>query len=118
MGGHMRILDRYSGAVRSSNLRSEPDTTYSDSDVLGAVGLAAVRRPLAAALTRLFMGDNHAAQQIVCILAEQVRDKAIASDVDLKPTQAQDMARAVLAWHRDGVCKTCNGHGFDLIPGA
>jgi len=28
------------------------------------------------------------------------------------------MARAVLAWHRDGTCKHCEGHGFPKLDGA
>lgn len=113
-----KILDRYAGAVRSSNLRSSSDSTYSDSDVLGAVGLAGKQNPLAMALARLFCGDNHAARDLVQILSELAWGKALALRIDLKRTQADDMARAVLAWHRDGVCKVCGGHGFRLIVGA
>jgi DnaJ-class molecular chaperone len=32
--------------------------------------------------------------------------------------QAEDMARAVLAWNRHGVCPECNGHGYQVIPGS
>jgi hypothetical protein len=110
-----KIIDRYSSAVRSSNLRSKESTTYSDSDVLGAMGLAAKQRPLAAALARLFTGDNHAAQAIVAILAEMAWGKAAETRVQLKRTQAVDMARAVLAWHRDGRCSACGGHGYQIL---
>jgi hypothetical protein len=61
----MKIVDRYASAVRASSLKSEPDTTYSASDVLGAMGLAGKRHPLAVALTRLFTGDNTASGDIV-----------------------------------------------------
>ena len=37
----MRVLDRYASAIDSSNLKSEPGTTFSDTDVLGAAGIAA-----------------------------------------------------------------------------
>jgi hypothetical protein len=110
-----KIIDRYSSAVRSSNLRSKESTTYSDSDVLGAMGLAAKQRALAAALERLLSGDNHAAAQIVEILAELAWGKAGAMHVPMERTQAQDMAKAVLAWMRFGTCKTCGGHGFRII---
>jgi hypothetical protein len=110
-----KIIDRYSSAVRSSNLKSKESTTYSDSDVLGAMGLAAKQRPLAAALTRLFTGDNHAAQAIVAILAEMAWGKAAETRVPLKRPQAVDMARAVLAWHRDGKCSACGGHGYSIL---
>jgi hypothetical protein len=110
-----KIIDRYSSAVRSSNLRSKEATTYSDSDVLGAMGLAAKQRPLAAALARLFTGDNHASGEIVEILAGLAWGKAAETHVQLKRPQATDMARAVLAWHRDGTCQTCKGHGYAIL---
>jgi hypothetical protein len=110
-----KIIDRYSSAVRSSNLRSKEATTYSDSDVLGAMGLAAKQRPLAAALARLFTGDNHASGEIVEILAGLAWGKAAETRVPLKRPQAVDMARAVLAWHRDGICPTCKGHGYAIL---
>lgn len=112
-----RILDRYASAVSSANLRSAAATTYSDSDVLGAAGLAAKRNPLAMALARLFCGDNRAARDLVAILAALAWDKAMALKIEIKRTQADDMARAVLAWHRDGVCRACGGHGYQLIAG-
>ena len=96
-------MSRYASAVRSNNLRSAAATTYSDSDVLGAVGLASKRHPLAMALARLFCGDNHAARELVVILSELAWGKAAVLRIDLKRTQADDIARAVLAWHRDGV---------------
>jgi hypothetical protein len=122
-----KIIDRYSSAVRSSNLRSKEATTYSDTDVLAAVGIAGHaqsqredgstrnNRPLAVALERLLLGDNHAAAQIVDILAEMAWGKAAEQRVQLKRPQAQDMARSVLAWMRFGTCKTCGGHGFQIL---
>ena len=112
------ITDRYASAVRSSNLKSKPETTRSDSDVLGAAGLAAKKRPLAMALMRLLSGDNHATREIVALLEEKVVGKAYRMEVEIQRTQATDMARAVLAWCRDGVCKTCGGHGFRLAGDA
>ena len=32
----------------------------------------------------------------------------------LSEVQCTDLARAVLAWHRDGLCRACGGHGFKL----
>jgi hypothetical protein len=115
------ITDRYASAVRSSDLsnKAEPDATIStDSDVVGAFGLAGKRNPLAVALTRLFTGDNGASTEVVAILSSLAWGKADAMRVQLKRTQADDMARAVLAWHREGHCRACNGHGYELIPGA
>ena len=113
----MKITERYASAVNSPNLKSKPDTTYSDTDVLGAFGLAGKKRPLAIALTRLFTGDNHAAREIVAILADEAWRRARFESVKMTRLQSQDIARAVLAWHRDGVCRPCGGHGYLQITG-
>ena len=114
----MKFDDRYSSAVRSSNLRSKADTNASDSDVLGAAGLAAKKAPLALALLRLFSGDNHAALEIVRLLGGMADGKAYRLGIEITRLQAEDMGRKVLAWVRDGVCKHCGGHGVTLIEGA
>lgn len=113
----MRINDRYAGAIRSSNLEVDERTTYSDTDVLGAMGLASRDYPLAVALERLFAGDNAASADVVDELAQLVRGKAPAMRIKVTELQATDLASACLAWHRDGVCKPCGGHGFMRIPG-
>lgn len=113
----MLIQDRYASAIRSSNLQTDERTTYSDTDVLGAFGLAGKEHPLSVALQRLFLGDNGAAAEVVAILADLLRGKAPMLRVKVTEAQATDMARACLAWHRDGTCKTCGGHGVMLIRG-
>lgn len=125
-----KIVERYSSAVRSGNLKSEPDTTYSDSDVVGAMGFAGhelrVREdgternssPLAASILRVLMGDKSSVSKVVELLAETAWGWAKADGVKLRRVQAVDMARAVLAWHRFGTCKTCGGHGFKRVEGA
>lgn len=113
----MKIIERYASAIRSSNLVSAPDTTHSDSDVLGAAGFAAKRSPLAIALLRLFCGDNHASAAVVAILADKVVGKAYRAGTECSRTEAYDISAAVLAWHRDGTCKRCGGHGVKIIPG-
>ncbi len=87
-------------------------------DVVGAVGLAGKRAPLATALLRLFVGDNRAARDIVHIMASRAVGKAYRLGHEIARVQAEDMARAVLAWHRDGRCKHCDGHGFMKLDGA
>ncbi len=114
----MKFEDRYSTAIRAKNLRSDPNTRASDPDILGAAGLAGRTEPLAMALLRLFAGDNHASVSIVATMSEMAWGKAQVLGVKLKRVQADDLARAVLAWHRDGVCKACNGHGYALIEGS
>ena len=122
------IATRYACAVHSCNLTSDPDTTRSDSDVLGAMGIAGKpwisdgpekRRgsPLGAALMRLYSGDNHASGQIVGILADKAVGKAYRDYEEIPRVSAVDMARKLLAWHRDGRCTKCGGHGVLVIPG-
>ena len=113
----MTIIDRYASAIRSSNLGSKPDTNQSDSDVLGAAGLAAKRSPLAIALLRLLCGDNHSAMSVVGILADKAVGKAYRMGNECGRVEAWDISAAVLAWYRDGTCKICGGHGVKLIPG-
>ncbi len=113
----MKIQERYASAIRSRNLRSEERTTYSDSDVIGAYGWASTQGSLAVDLERLFAGDNGAAGAVVETLAELARGKATAMRMKIGSAQAVDMARACLAWHRDGTCRPCGGHGKLVIPG-
>lgn len=108
------ITERYFSAVRSSNLRSIERTTRSDSDVVGAVGLAAKREPLGAALMRLFTGDNGAISHIVWVLENKLIEH-FAGQISV--AQARDVAARVLEWNRNSVCTSCNGSGYEVIPG-
>lgn len=122
----MRIKERYASAVSSSNLKSRPETTMSDTDVLSAYAVADQRlshgkdhytkHPLAVPLERLFTGDSSAGTQIQQILADMIRGRAIATRIHLTRTQRMDMARAILGWFRNPTCKKCDGHGFMPIP--
>jgi len=122
----MRINDRYASAINSSRLVSHPDTKWSDTDVLGAFAIADKRlshgdgfskHPLAVPLQRLFVGDKTAAMEITRILTEIIRGKALSMRINIAQTQAQDMARATLAWFRNPSCQVCGGHGFKIIKG-
>jgi len=108
------ITERYFSAVRSSNLRSIERTTKSDSDVVGAVGLAAKREPLGAALMRLFTGDNNAAQAVIEALTQKLLTHFPAS---LRESEARTVATGVLSWNRANVCPVCHGSGYEVIPG-
>lgn len=111
------FTDRYSSAVHSGNLKSDPNRE-TDLDVVGAAGLAARRSPLAVALLRLFVGDDREAEQIVTILENMLVGKAFRLGIEITRPEARDMGKAVLAWHREGVCKPCGGHGFDVQNGS
>lgn len=113
----MKISDLYATAVHSRNLGSKPETTSSDSDVLGAVGLAGRRAPLGTALMRLLSGDNHASADVVRILADKAVGKAYRMGNECSRSDAEDLGRAVLAWYRHGTCTRCSGHGLQLITG-
>lgn len=110
-----KILERYSGAVNSDNLASDPRTTFSDSDVLGAAGLAARYEPLGIALTRLFADGKP--ETALDILTEMAFKRARTIRVRLSQVEAGDLSRAVLGWYRHGVCQPCGGTAYQLIPG-
>lgn len=86
-------------------------------DVVGAVGLAGKKHKLATALLRLFVGDDSAARDIVQMLACMAVGKAYRLGYEVRHVQAEDLARAVLAWHRDSRCKPCGGLGLLKLPG-
>ncbi|MES2973379.1 MAG: hypothetical protein V4757_07210 [Pseudomonadota bacterium] len=113
----MKIQERYAVAVNSTCLTVDERTTFSDTDVVGAYGLASKSEPLAVRLERLFHGDNGASAALVTDLSQLLRNKAASMRLRIARTQADDMAKACLAWHRNGTCKTCGGHGLQLIPG-
>lgn len=120
------ITDRYATAVRSKNLRSDPESMRNDenpvrdacaADVVAAFGLAGKKQPLATALARLLVGDRQVARVIVEILTEKVISKADAWRVDITRDEAVVLGKSVLAWAQFGTCKPCNGLGFSVIPG-
>jgi hypothetical protein len=134
------VKERYGSAVHAKSLVVDERTALSDSDVLAAIGFAdraltdgkrwarvkpgeepkqePVRpAPLAAALARLFAGDNQAAHVLVRVMAHLVYERSWVLKVKVTRHVAFDMARACLAWSRNGACKPCGGHGKTLIPG-
>jgi hypothetical protein len=128
----MSFSDRYATAIRASNMRTDARSTYAATDILGAIGIAEREltegrdsqgnpvhpAPMAVALERLFAGDNKQSGVIVELLAQKAWEKAKSSRIRLKRHEALDMAKACLAWHRDGTCKACGGHGTLVIPGS
>lgn len=123
----MHIKERYSSAIRSSNLRTRYETNMSDTDTLGAYAVADRRlssgedhfskHPLAVPLERMFLGDSSAATEVVGHLAISIRSKAQALRIRMTELQASDMARVALGWFRQPSCRVCGGHGFKLIHG-
>lgn len=111
----MRVIERYTTAVNSGSLAVDERTTWSDSDVLGAAGLAARHQALGLALLRLFADDKP--EQAVSMLSDMAFRRARTLKVKLSQVQAGDLAKAVLGWYRHGTCQPCGGTGFKVIPG-
>ena len=109
--------DRYSSASHSGNLKSDANRE-TDVDIIGAAGIAAKRSPLAMALLRLFVGDDREAEAIAAVLENMLVGKAFRLGIEITRPEARDIGKAVLAWHREGVCKPCGGHGFDVQKGS
>ena len=107
------IKERYASAVNSSNLCVKSETTYSDTDVLIAMGIAARYHPLGAALQRLFVDGK--ATECVDLMAKMARAQSHKVKSRLSPFQCQKLARKVLAWCRHGVCTDCGGTGKEVI---
>lgn len=108
-----KLLERYSQAVNSDNLTVDERTTWADTDVLGAAGLASVYNPLGIALTRLFAGGKTA--EVVAILSDMAFKRARTLNVKLGRVEAEDLSKAVLGWYRHGNCQPCGGTGFTVI---
>lgn len=111
----MRLIDRYASAVHATSLTSDPSTYMSNTDVLGAMGLAGIHYPLGVALARLLSGggDSDAIDTLTSMIFRRARTYGI----KLTYIGSRDVAIAVLAWHRHGTCQPCVGRGFLLMPG-
>lgn len=111
----MKLLERYSEAVNSSDLTVNERTTWSDTDVLGAAGLAGRHNELGLALTRLFADGKPA--QALGIMEELAFKRSRTLRVRITRVGAQDLAMAVLGWYRFGTCQPCGGTGYGVIAG-
>ena len=111
----MKIIDRYSSAINSSNLKSETKTNLSDVDVITAAGMAAKYEPLGIALARMLAGGSRG--DVVEILSCMAFERSFKIRTRITRVQSNDLAKAVLAWYRDGACQPCGGTGYELIPG-
>jgi len=112
----MRYQERYACSVNSSNLTVDERTTWADSDVIGAAGMAAHHFPLGVALMRLFDGSG-SAQEVIESMADEAMRKRNAMRIKISRVEVEDLCRAALAWHRAGTCPECGGTRKQLIPG-
>lgn len=115
----MWIQERYAGAISSKNLKSDARTTFSDADVIGAMGLAARITPIGVALARLLAGDGRAAQDVAEVLGANMVERAFLSRPrrELSHAEARQIVIAVLGWFRNNVCNSCGGVAFRRIEG-
>lgn len=116
----MWINERYAGAISSKDLKSDERTTFSDSDVLAAMGLAGKSAPLGVALARLLAGDGRAAEDVVTVLGASMVQRAFLNKPrrEISTEVARQIVTAVLDWFRDSACRVCGGVGFQRIEGA
>lgn len=115
----MWIHERYAGAISSKDLKSDARTTYSDADILAAMGWAAKAAPLGVALARLLAGDGRAAHDVSTVLgASMVTHAFKVRRREISAIDAGHIVMAVLDWFRDNACKACGGVGFQRIDGA
>lgn len=110
------IRDRYASAIHSPRLTHDADTSWSDTDVLAAMGFAAKRYPLSHMLARLWAGDSTVERQITEVLAHVALQRA--AKHGLKPAGARELAQTVLRYCRDPKCRPCGGVGYQRIEGA
>lgn len=108
-----KIAERYTSAITSSNLSSDERTTYSDTDVLGAMGLAGRLNPLGTALARLLAGGKSVGA--LDALADMAWDRARKDGSGVSREYAMLMAKEVLAWYGHGNCQYCSGRGKRVI---
>ena len=112
----MKVLERYNTAIHASSLKPDANTTYADLDVIGAAGMAARYEPMGIALARMLGGGGQG--DVIAVMADAafIRSHGIKGG-RLTRLQATDIAKAVLAWFRDGRCDPCGGTGCRIIPG-
>lgn len=124
-----KIVERYAGAIQGGTLKSEPNTTFANADVLGAAALAgkqvraaetldaAPGNPLGIALLRMFVGGDKEAKAVALSLTRMAKSKADEWREPIGWAGADLLAGLVLEWHRNSCCTECGGHGFQTAVG-
>ena len=107
------LKQRYAIAINASSLKHDPDSTYSNVDVLGAYGLAGKYHPLGVALQRLFVGGK--TTECLTVMTSMVLDRSYKVKERMNEGQALDLSKRVLAWYRYGTCTECGGTGKEVI---
>lgn len=109
-----KIAERYSAARNTSNLKSDPRTLLSASDVLGAAGMASQEHADAMRLWEVaFQGKTSAKIALVEALTKPLTLFMIQRGLSGDP---KTVAREMVAWHLHGACPVCGGEGHEVVP--
>lgn len=108
------IAEKYSTARNTSNLKSEPRTKMSASDVMGAAGMAAQSHADAMLLWSVVYGGK-TSQKLMLVdgLEHKLTGYMLQNRLKGNPRQ---IAMEVLAYYLHATCKACNGVGYQIIP--
>lgn len=109
------IAEHYSRARHTSNLKSEPRTRMSASDILGASGMAAQEHEAAMMLWGIMYGGKTSQKlALVSVLAEKVGAHMAHNRLKGSP---RHIAMEVLAYYLHATCPACGGEGHQIVPG-
>ena len=111
----MKIAERYASARNTSNLKMRSETTVAPIDVLTAAGWAGQASPEALMLWEVtFKGKTSSKLALVEMLEKKLASEMIRQRWKGNPRL---IAQEVFAWSLNGVCKPCNGRGYELVVG-
>ena len=104
----------YATARNTSNLKSDPRTTHSASDVLTAAGWTGQEHGEAMALWAVaFRGKTSAKLALVDLLSKSLTNYMLANSIHGSP---KHIAMEVVAWVLHGRCEPCSGRGYEVHP--
>jgi len=110
-----RIAEHYSRARHTGNLKSEPRSRMSASDILGASGMAAQEHEAAMMLWGIVYGGKTSQKlALVDVLAEKVGAHMARNRLKGSP---RHIAMEVLAYYLHATCTACGGEGHQIVPG-
>lgn len=111
----MDIQERYETARNSSNLKSLERTSFSDSDILAASGMAGQKNSDAMLLWQVAFQDKTSAKlKLVEMLSERLMRQMLKHRWTGNP---RTVAMECVAWMLHGTCQPCGGLGYKVIPG-
>ena len=110
-----KISEHYAIARNTSNLKSEPRTRMSASDVIGAAGMAAQEHEAALLLwSVVYGGKTSQKMRLVDGLAHRLFVRMMNKKQFGNP---RHIAMEVLAYYLHAKCPACDGVGYQIIEG-